>query len=330
MESDDKELRTPSAVSASMFRALGKYGPEISVIGLGGWQAGGGRTWGPNRSDEEVIEALRHGYDCGANWVDTAEVYAKGRSERIIGRAVRGLDDFYVFSKVAPRPDGSGVRAKEVSAAAEGSLRRLGREVIDVFQLHWRDHEVPIEETWIAMAALVDRGLVRWIGLSNVDGEDLMKCQRLRHVDSLQLHGSILYRDALEWSIPLCKHQGTGLICYGPLGFGLMGDIPPRYDDWRSGSYGMEDFFVAENFERFFAPDALPRQRQRVATVTGIARELGITAAQAALAWLIAQPGVTGAIVGSRSAIHIEENIVAGAARLAPWALARLDQAGRN
>lgn len=310
-------------------RRLGAQGPEISVIGLGGWEAGGGRTWGPNASDEHVIAALRSGFDAGIDWIDTAEVYAQGGSETIVGRALVGYPGVRVFTKVGPQPDGTGVRRDEVARAVEGSLERLGRDAIDLYQVHWRDPDVAIEETWEAMAALAERGLVRHVGLSNVPVEDLERCAAIRHVDSLQPQGSLLFRDELEEALPACRRLGTGVVCYGPLAFGLLaGGVPEGgYTDWRSGTYGMDDFFVAENYERFFSSEALPRQRRRVEALRPVAAELGLTVPQAALAWLLARDGVTGAIVGSRSSAHIAENLEAARTALAPADIERIEGA---
>jgi methylglyoxal reductase len=306
---------------------LGERGPAISPVGLGGWQAGGGRTWGANSSDGEVISALQQGFDAGADWIDTAEVYAQGRSEHIVGRAIAPYPHVRVFTKVGPRPDGTGVRAAEVVRAAEASLRRLGRDVLDLYQVHWRDPEVPIEETWTAMLQLVDRGLVRWVGLSNVTQEDVEACARLGHVDSLQVQGSLLYRSELDWALPLSTELGAGVLCYGPLAYGLLGGHRDgNYTDWRSGSYGMDDFFVEENFHRFFADDVTAQVGVAVARVQAGAAELGLTTAQASLAWLIAQPGVTGVIAGSRNPAHILENISAGSLALTPEQLAVIER----
>src|ERR671918_627117 len=135
---------------------LGSGGPEISVVGFGAWEAGGD-AWGPNPSDDEAVEAMVAGLDAGIDWIDTAEVYGDGRSEELVGRAIQGRrDQVVVATKVAPRPDGTGFRRDEVRTACEGSLKRLGLDRIDLYQLHWRDGRVPVEETWEAMAALVD------------------------------------------------------------------------------------------------------------------------------------------------------------------------------
>src|SRR5437763_8316736 len=143
-------------------RKLGSAGPESSVTGLGAWEAGG-ISWGPNESDEGVVEAMRAALDAGMTWIDTAEVYGNGRSEELVGAAIAGRrDELLVFTKVAPKEDGGGgigVRPEQVHAAIRGSLRRLGVEHVDLYQVHWPDEGgVPIEETWGAMAELQDQG----------------------------------------------------------------------------------------------------------------------------------------------------------------------------
>jgi len=195
--------------------------------------------WGPNPSDDQVIEAVRAGLDAGITWVDTAEVYGDGTSEELVGRAIQGRrDDVVVATKVAPRPDGTGFRREEVRAACQGSLKRLGTDRIDLYQLHWPDDRVPVEETWEAMTGLVDDGLVRAIGASNFDRKLIERCKSIRHVDSLQPHFSMLRlqnRDLIRW----CGENGTGVVAYAPLGYGLLtGAISkdtrfhPR--DWRA------------------------------------------------------------------------------------------------
>jgi aryl-alcohol dehydrogenase-like predicted oxidoreductase len=297
---------------------LGSQGPEISVIGFGAWEAGGSE-WGPNPSDQQVIEAIQAGLDAGITWVDTAEVYGDGTSEELVGRAIRGRrDQVVVATKVAPRPDGTGFRGEEVRAACEGSLKRLGTDRIDLYQLHWRDDQVPVEETWEAMAGLVDDGLVRAIGVSNFDQELIERCESIRHVDSLQPHFSMLRlenRDLIRW----CGERGTGVVAYAPLGYGLLtGAISkdtrfhPR--DWRSRG------------GRMFAPGKIDRS---LAVVDGLrlsAERLGITLAQLALAWTFHQPGVTSAIAGSRNPDHVRQNAGAGEVDLDQAKLAEIEE----
>src|SRR5688572_4248684 len=133
-------------------RRLGKQGPEISVIGYGAWEAGG-TAWGPNESENVVIDAIRAGLDAGIDWIDTAEVYGDGVSETLVGRAISGRrDEVVIASKVAPRSEGSGFTPEQVRAACEKSLGRLGIDRIDLYQLHWPDENgTPLQDTWGAM-----------------------------------------------------------------------------------------------------------------------------------------------------------------------------------
>lgn len=305
-------------------RKLGAAGPEISVIGYGAWEAGG-MAWGPNPPDEETVDAMRAAFDTGVNWVDTAEVYGGGRSEELVAEAVAGRD-VLVFTKVAPKQAGSGFDAAGVRAGAEASLRRLGRDVIDLYQLHWPDGRVPMEETWQAMSALVDDGLVRWIGVSNFSADLLDRCEQIRHVDSLQNHFSLLHQDGRDHLFPHCEEAGTGVLAYGPLAFGLLTgtfDEATTFsdDDWRGGGHGMG------NYETMFAPAPFRRNLAVVGALRPIADAKGVTVAQLALAWVVAQRGVTVAIAGSRSPSHTTENAGAGDVELSTKELDAIEDA---
>src|SRR4051794_14135249 len=128
-------------------RRLGAEGPDITAVGFGAW-GGGGDDWGPHASEEAGIDAMRAGIDAGMNWIDTAEVYGKGVSESLVGRAVRGRDDVLIFTKVAPATEGTGFEPAQIHKACDASLERLGLDRIDLYQLHWPDPNVPVEETW--------------------------------------------------------------------------------------------------------------------------------------------------------------------------------------
>lgn len=291
-------------------RKLGSNGPEISVVGYGAWEAGG-MAWGPNPPDQETLAAMGAAFDAGITWVDTAETYGGGRSEELVAKAVAGRDDVLVFTKVAPRPAGSGFDAHGVRAAAEASLRRLGRDVIDVYQLHWPAPEIAVEETWEAMAGLVDEGLVRWIGVSNFSIDLIERCERVRHVDSLQPHFSMLHRDGRDDLFVHCDEAGTGIVAYGPLAYGLLTgafDETTTFsdDDWRSGKHGMR------HYDELFAPDRFRRNLAIVDALRPVAERKGVTLAQLALAWVVHQRGLTAAIAGSRSPGHVRDNAGAG------------------
>jgi aryl-alcohol dehydrogenase-like predicted oxidoreductase len=300
-------------------KPLGSKGPELSVVGFGGWEAGGD-VWGPNESDQRVIEAMQAGFDAGINWIDTAEVYGRGRSERLVGQAVAGRrDDLFIATKVAPRPSGTGFRASEVQRACVSSLGRLGTDHIDLYQLHWPDRRVPVEETWGAMVSLIEKGLVRSIGVSNFDQELIQRCLAIRLVDSLQPHFSMLHlanRDLIRW----CGEQGIGVVSYAPLAYGLLtGAITSQTSfpagDWRGGTG-----------EGMFGPGRIDRSLAVVDALRPIAERLGVTVAGLALAWNVHQPGVTAAIAGTRNPDHVRENAAAGDVELDETTLKELEE----
>jgi aryl-alcohol dehydrogenase-like predicted oxidoreductase len=305
-------------------KKLGSHGPDLSVVGFGAWEAGG-EVWGPNQSDQQVIGAMRAGFDAGINWIDTAEVYGRGRSERLVGAAVQGRrDDVFIATKVAPRRAGTGFRAEEVRRACGNSLKRLETDRIDLYQLHWRDYRVPVEETWEAMAGLVEDGSVRWIGVSNFDAGLIERCMAIRHVDSLQPHLSMLHvanRDLIRW----CGDRGIGVVTYGPLAYGLLSGAITRETtfsrgDWRRGGMGQS------YYEQMFAPGKIERSLAVVDGLRRVADRLGVTVAQLALAWNVHQPGVTAAIAGSRNPEHLRENAAAGDVDLDEAALKELEE----
>jgi methylglyoxal reductase len=301
------------------------------VIGLGAWEAGGGE-YGAGPPDDEIVAVYQAGFDAGIDWIDTAEVYGPHTSEELVGRAVRGRDDVMVFTKVGPRPLGHGYEPGGIRAAAQDSLRRLGRDVIDLYQLHQPVPGMDVEAAWEAMAALADDGLVRCIGVSNFDREQLELCQRIRPVDSLQPHLSLLYRrdqDLIEW----CGEQGIGVIAYGPLAFGLLTgsiDAGTRFapDDWRSGNTDVTA--VKRLYDALFAPMVLTGHLATVEALGPIAERLGLSRAQLALAWAVEQQGVTGVICGTTSARRARENAASGSWGLSPEDLADIDALTRR
>jgi aryl-alcohol dehydrogenase-like predicted oxidoreductase len=312
-------LGLPASFLVMRRRRLGKQGPEISVVGFGAWEAGG-TAWGPNESDATVIDAMQAGLDAGIDWIDTAEVYGDGESERPVGKAVAGRrDEVTIASKVAPSPEGSGFRPEQVEAACDASLGRLETDRLDLYQLHWRDEtDVPVEDTWGAMSELQDAGKVRAIGVSNFDRDLIERCLAIRHVDSLQPEFSMLDRqhaDLIRW----CGEQGIGVVSYGPLAYGLLtGAITHETtfapDDWRSRAQDDGPFADLEG------------SLATVDSLRPISDRLGCTLAQLALAWNASQPGVTAAIAGSRNADHVRANAGAGEVELDGATLEELDR----
>ena len=297
---------------------LGTHGPEISVIGFGAWEAGG-TAWGPNESDDVIIEAIRAGIDAGIVWIDTAEVYGDGVSELLVGRAIAGRrDEVVIASKVAPQPEGSGFAPAQVRAACEKSLGRLGIDRIDLYQLHWLDESgIPLEDTWGAMCELQDAGLIGAMGVSNFDRAEIETCLAIRHVDSLQPEFSMLERKHAEL-IRWCGDQGIGVVAYGPLAFGLL-----------TGAITAETSFAAGDWRGKKQDDGpfadLARSLEVVDRIRPVAERLGCTLSELALAWNVHQPGVTAAIAGSRNPAHVRANAAAGDIALDETTLSELD-----
>jgi len=304
-------------------RRLGAAGPELSLLGSGTWVAGGAWRFGWGRVDDaESVAAIRHAVERGVNWIDTAAVYGLGHAEEVVARAVepyRVGEEVLVFTKCGrtwdERPDGThlsyDLRPRSIREQCEASLRRLGVDHIDLYQFHWPDIATGthVEESWAAMAQLVDEGKVRWLGVSNFSVELLARCEAVRHVDSLQPPLSLLNRYARPELIPWCAAHGTGVIVYSPLASGLL-----------SGSFsrGRLDRLAPDDFRRGAPPFQEPKLSQNLALVErleSLAERLATTTPALAIAWALAAPGVTGAIVGARRAEQVDEWV--GATELA-------------
>jgi aryl-alcohol dehydrogenase-like predicted oxidoreductase len=316
-------------------RPLGTSGVDITVVGFGAWAAGGGGWafgWGP-QDDDESIASMRHALDLGVNWIDTAGVYGLGHSEEVVGRLLREMpasDRPLVFTKCGlqwdPRdrtatPKRS-LRPEGIREECEESLRRLGVDRIDLFQFHWPDETgVPVEDSWAAMSRLVEAGKVRLAGLSNFDATLLGRCEPIRHVDSLQAPYSLIRRGLADREIPWCLDHGTGVIVYSPMQSGILTDgfSPDRVDrfaddDWRRKSPEFREPKLSANIA---LRDLLrPIAKRHETTVSAIA-----------VAWTIATPGVTGAIVGARSAQQVDGWIDAAHVQLTGEDLAEISAA---
>ncbi len=305
---------------------LGSEGPSITRIGMGTWAIGGAEglmNWGP-QDDEASLDTLRHAAELGLNWIDTAPAYGLGHSEEVVGRFLRGRPEGerpYVFTKCGivwdERNPMAGSRRvltpESIRRECEASLRRLGVERIDLYQFHWPDEiGTPVEDSWGEMARLIDEGKVRWAGVSNFDVALLERCERIRHVDSLQPPFSAIRRDVAGSEIPWCMEHGTGVICYSPMQSGLLTDTfsaerlaSLAEDDWRRSS----PRFQSPNLERSLAlRDAL----------RPVAARHDTTVSSVAIAWVLAWPGVTAAIAGARSPAQIDGWVSAVALRLTP------------
>jgi aryl-alcohol dehydrogenase-like predicted oxidoreductase len=290
---------------------FGSTGMTITRVGFGAWALGGGGWaygWG-EQDDDASVAAIRHAVESGVNWIDTAAVYGLGHSERIVARALapyRDADRPYVFTKCGlvwddsdrtSEPRNSGDPAS-VRREVEASLRRLGTDRIDLYQMHWPAPE-PVEEYWQVLLDLKSQGKVRAIGLSNHDTKQLGAAEALGHVDSLQPPFSLINRDAVD-EIAWCQAHQTGVIVYSPMQSGLLtgGFTAQRAATLPAGDWRSRDAeFNGERLRRNLAlVDALrpiaDRHRTNVATV--------------AIAWCLAHPGVTAAIVGARDPRQVD------------------------
>jgi aryl-alcohol dehydrogenase-like predicted oxidoreductase len=310
-------------------RRLGRDGPELSVVGVGAWAIGGPWRfgWGP-QDDDESIAALHKAFDAGVTWVDTAAVYGLGHSEEVVGQVLRErAGGELVFTKCG-RPwygrEGNeptyDLKPETIRFELEQSLKRLGTDHVDLYQFHWPDTTTgtPVEESWGTMAELVSEGKVRWAGVCNFDAGLLERCQRIRQVDSLQPPYSLLDRAAADELIPWCAANGTGVIGYSPLGSGLLSggfdaqrarDLPAG--DWRRGSPEFQE-------------PALSRNLALAERLEPVAERHGVPVAAVAVAWVLATPGVTGAIVGARRPSQVDGWLPAGSLPLSDADLAEL------
>ena len=319
-------------------RELGRTGMQITTVGFGAWAVGGGGWgggWG-SQDDLDSVAAIRHAVESGVNWVDTAPIYGFGRSEEVVGRALQEIpeaDRPLVFTKCGlvwdpdeAEPGPSNVMAPDsVRREVEDSLRRLGVERIDLYQVHWPPTDgTPLEEYWSVMAELRDAGKVRAIGMSNHDTKALTAAEQIAHVDSLQPPFSLISRDAAAELIPWSADNGTGVIVYSPMQSGLLtGTMTAERvaalpdDDWRSSH---EDF----------TGEGGRRNLELAAALGPVAERHGVQAAAVAVAWTLSWPGVTGAIVGARRPDQVDGWLPGSGLALADADLDELAEAVRR
>jgi aryl-alcohol dehydrogenase-like predicted oxidoreductase len=287
---------------------------NITPVGLGAWAIGGGDWavgWG-DQDDKESIAAIRHAVERGINWIDTAAIYGLGHSEEIVRRALAdmpGSERPFVFTKCGLRWDENNRMAPpqnignplSIRAECEASLTRLGVDRIDLYQMHWPARDgTPIEDYWRTLLDLKREGKVRAVGLSNHNAAQLEAAERIGHVDTLQPPFSAIRRDFAATELPWCVAHDTGVIVYSPMQAGLLtGTFTAERakalpaNDWRS-----------RNAE--FSGDKLNANLELAATMKKVAERHGTNAASVAIAWVLAWPGVSGAIVGARAPQQID------------------------
>ena len=301
---------------------LGRSELQVSPIAFGTWQLGG--DWGAT-DEEAAVGAIRRAADRGINFFDTAQAYGFGASESVLAKALKGRprDQFVIATKGGLRPVAGGGIERDSSPdwirrGVDSSLKALGTDYIDVYQVHWPDPKVPFEETAGALADLKAAGKIRHVGVSNFEAADMDEFSRTLPVESLQPVYHLFRRDIEESVLPYTKTHDIGVLVYGPLGHGLLsGALTPETrfapDDWRSRS----DVFQGAPYRRNLSVvSALDRFAQL---------ELGTSVSRLAIAWALANPAVHVAIVGTRNPRHIDDAIAAADLKLDPSALRRIE-----
>ena len=286
------------------YTKLGRTDLEVSRVCFGTWQTGG--DWGAVEA-EEAKAAARRALELGVNFFDTAQGYGWGESERLLGEALAGelsghREEVVIATKGGLRMDGDELvrdsSAKWLRAGLEDSLRFLGTDHIDLYQVHWPDTDTPFEETGEALSDFIEEGKIRHAGVSNFDADEMAALSRGVHLAALQPPYHLFRRDVEAEILPYCREHGIGVLVYGPLAHGLLSgklDADSEFDDgdWRAQS----DVFRGDDF----------RANVEIVKELGrFARERGQTVAQLAVAWTLANPTVDCAIVGARRSDHIE------------------------
>jgi aryl-alcohol dehydrogenase-like predicted oxidoreductase len=298
---------------------LGRSDLRITSIGFGSWAIGGSGwqfAWGA-QDDADSIRTIRAALDAGMNWIDTAAVYGLGHSEEVVARALEGMRTRpYVFTKCSMtwndrREIVHNLKADSIRRECEASLRRLRTDTIDLYQIHWPDPDGDIEEGWATMAALQKEGKVRYIGVSNFSIEQIRRAQAIAPITSLQPRYSLLHREVEEDILPFVAQENIGVIVYSPMASGLLTGAMMREriaalpaDDWRKQHSDFNEPQLSNNLTL-------------VRLLRHIGKRHGLSPGEVAIAWVLRNPAVTGAIVGGRRPEQVRGIINAASFRLA-------------
>lgn len=301
------------------YRQLGDSDLNVPVVSFGAWAVGGWR-WG-GTDDTAAVRAIQRAIDLGMTCIDTAAVYGQGHSETVVGKAVASRRDEVViatkcglrwdcddgdFAMDSVDNDGKPIRLyrnlrpESIRYEVDQSLLRLGIERIDLYQCHWMDVSTPLDETMGVLVELQQQGKIRYIGVSNFDADMVEKCMSMAHVVSVQSRYNALGRDIEHDLLPFCRDHGIGVLTYSSIAQGLL-----------SGKVTMDRVFPETDLrskKRWFTLENRKRVLDMLLKIQPIADAHGATLAQVAISWVIAQPGVTTALVGARNEQQVEEN----------------------
>jgi aryl-alcohol dehydrogenase-like predicted oxidoreductase len=310
-------------------RKLGYSQLHLTTIGLGTWAMGGGDWkfgWGP-QDDMASVEAIHSALDLGINWLDTAAIYGHGHAEEVVGRAIKGIrNEVIIATKCGrvwegdSREIGKSLRADSIRREVEDSLRRLGIETIDLYQIHWPEPDEEIEEGWAAMAQLVKEGKVRYVGVSNFSLDQLKRAQRIHPITSLQPPYSMFRREIEEEIMAYCGTNQIGIIAYSPMQAGLL---TGKFTKERASGLPDSDW---RSKHPFFMEPQLSVNLQAIEQLKEIANKKNVTLSQLSLAWVLRNKEVTSAIVGARNPEQIEETAKAGYMSLSKEEMDNIEQ----
>jgi aryl-alcohol dehydrogenase-like predicted oxidoreductase len=308
-------------------RPFGRTGLEVSAVGFGCWEVGGGYG---EVDEAEFGRAVGRALDLGINCFDTAEGY--GTSEQALGEALgRRREEAIVVTKFGmgyrDKPNLRDSSRERVMATIDKSLKQLGTDYVDVYIVHWPDRETPFEETMSALEEVVRAGKACFIGVSNFKKEDIEACMRVRRVDIAQYGWHMFDRRMQDEVFPYCEEQGIGVMAYGSLAFGLLtGTFTEDMDfgtkDWRARQGKMGSIKL---FDTLFGAESFPRNVRAVEELKGIAAKYDKSLPQLALAWTLSHPAISTALVGCRTVAEVEDNAGAVGWTIAEPDLAEID-----
>ena len=303
-------------------RKIGTAGIDASVVAFGAWAIGGGPWWGET-DDQESVRAIREAVEMGVTMIDTAPVYGWGRSEKVVGRAIKGMRDKVVVATKCGlwwhddqgplffELEGYAVRRRlrpsTIRREIEDSLRRLDTEYIDLYQTHWQSPEPeddPIAETMECLLELKNEGKIRAIGASNIDVRQIKQYQATGVLDAVQPRYSMLDRRIEKELLPFCREQNISTLVYSPLEQGLL-----------TGKIGMDRVFAPGEYRNnipWFALQNRKKVLDMLNSWSDLTGKYRCTLSQLVIAWTIDQPGITFALCGARKAEHSRENAAAG------------------
>ncbi len=308
-------------------RRLGQTDLELTTIGMGTWAIGGPWEfgWGP-QDDEDSVAAIRTAIESGVNWIDTAPAYGCGHSEEVVGRVLKELPDRPIVATKCgllwneKREKVTCLKKDSILAECDASLRRLGVDVIDLYQMHWPDPDEQLEEGWGAMVRLKEQGKVRYIGLSNCSLRQIKRAEAIEPPVSLQPPYSMIRRDAEVALLGYCRKNNMGVVAYSPMQKGLL---TGKYTAEKVAALAPDDH---RHRDANFHGERLEANLKLVEGITAIARKYDRTPGQLAIAWVLRREEVTAAIVGARSRKQIEETVQAGDWQLSDDDIAEIDK----